>query len=334
MLEGKLLELIQGKKPKDSTRRKVKTYGFDTCDLTNQAFEKACRYAQITCEEANESMECGGFLTQSIRSRDRVATDAFLAYRQNVWGGLYRVEGKDISLNNRYIEPLGLKICGWWHNHGEADTFFSPLDRVGQKTVLNFIARLNKFEVEDEAQIENLEIEVSNGRVLLYDRRNPDVQYVLRVDNLDKVDSLSIRYKKKQIGLSYGLVVNTRKEYYAENAIREYCGNCHHGIDNSFPVQVRIHDIGKVELDDDELRQQVRERVRMRGGWFSHRDKTYEHPGMPFGDHIITSEGIIIPGLGTSSFDTFGTESGKNSYTIEQIQSQDGRRGFLVWLDK
>ncbi|MBI2045367.1 Mov34/MPN/PAD-1 family protein [Candidatus Pacearchaeota archaeon] len=248
--------------------------GLDTLHITEYAFEKAYAYARLAVQKAGRTMECGGYLIAPKDARDRIATDSFLAKNQDVSGGLFTIEAEDVIKAGREINEIGCRVLGWWHSHGNLETFFSAADDNGQRTVLNEISAFNYITQSEEKEIGNLEVRTKNGKIVIFDRRNPERKYEIEVDgNKNKISIAKLRLQQeKRTGFAYGLVVNNRKikkEPYAEIATRDLCGFCRNSRDKSVPVNITLFDAGKFKIDEDALMAEIEDRVRMPPRFFS-----------------------------------------------------------------
>ena len=121
----------------------VANNGLDSLHITDYAFEKAYAYARLAVQKARRTIECGGYLIAPKGAQDRIATDSFLARNQDVSEGLFTIEAEDVIKAGKEINEMGYKVLGWWHSHGNLETFFSPTDDNGQRTVLNEICAFN-----------------------------------------------------------------------------------------------------------------------------------------------------------------------------------------------
>lgn len=260
--------------------------GLDTIHITQYAFEKAYAYARLACKKAKGSIECGGYLIAPKDSGDRVATDSFLAKNQDVSSGLFTIKAEDVIKAGREINEKGYRVLGWWHSHGNLNTFFSQTDDNGQRTVLNEIGSFNYITQREEKEVKNLEVRIDDGRVVMFDRRSPERKYEIEVGNPGKLSIAKLKLQQeRRIGFAYGLVVNnTRRKKerkpYAEIATRELCGFCRGSKDKSVPVEVTFFDTGEFEIDGDALMAEIKDRVKMEQTFFGflkggHR---YEYP--------------------------------------------------------
>ena len=126
-------DLLGGGEPKEIEEKK--DHGLDSLRITVHALEKAYAYARLACGIAGRSIECGGYLITPKNIRDRIVRDTFLAKNQDVSGGLFTIEAEDVIKAGREINARGYRVLGWWHSHGNLQTFFSDTDNRGQRTV-------------------------------------------------------------------------------------------------------------------------------------------------------------------------------------------------------
>jgi len=263
-------DLLAQEEPEE--RKTVKVPMFKSLKVTKYALAKAYAYARLACDVAKGSIECGGYLTVSKDSDDLVATDAFLARRQDVSDGLFTVYAEDVIKAGREINESGRKVIGWWHSHGFLDTFFSQLDDSGQRTILNEISAFNYIKQKRDIELGDLETVVEGNKIIIFDKKNPGRSYEFELNKSAKhiqVGKMKILFDDR-IGFAYGLVVNDRAWAYrskgipyAEIATREYCGACMNSNDRSVQVGVSIYDCEPFRIDDALLLAEIRSRVHM-----------------------------------------------------------------------
>jgi len=254
-------------------RKPVANNGLDSLYITEYAFEKAYSYARLAVKKARRTIECGGYLIAPKDAKDRIVTDSFLAKNQDVSDGLFTIEAEDVIRAGREIDERGYRVLGWWHSHGNLETFFSSTDDNGQRTVLNEICAFNYVTQNEEKEVGDLEIRVENGKIVMFDRRSPERKYEFEVNgDPSKISIAKLRLKQeKRIGFAYGLVVNNRKierRPYAEIATRDLCGFCKNSLDRSVPTDVSIFDSGKFEINENKLMAEIEDRVKMRKVFF------------------------------------------------------------------
>lgn len=250
---------------------KDKGYGLDSLHVTNYAFEKAYAYARLAVQKAGRTIECGGYLIAQKNTPDRIATDSFLARNQDVSDGLFTIEAENVIKAGREINKMGYRVLGWWHSHGliKSGAFFSYIDNNGQRTVLNEIAAINYVTQKDEKDVGNLEVQVRNGKLIMFDKKSPERKYQINLK--DKVSKKTIGgltlIQDKKIGFAYGLVVTAHKRKrkpYAEIATRDLCGFCRNSKEESVVVNVKLYDKGDFVINEDVLRKEIEDRVNMR----------------------------------------------------------------------
>jgi proteasome lid subunit RPN8/RPN11 len=309
--------LLNQEEPEEERNSKRNT--LTSLRITNYAFEKAYGYAKIACDIAEGTIECGGYLITPKGTRDRVATDSFLAKNQDVSDGLFTIEAEDVIKAGSDIDGMGYKVLGWWHSHAHLDTFFSATDDDGQMTVLNEIAAINYITRRETKDVDNLVVRVRDGRIVMYDKRSPERKYQFELNrkaSKDLVSGLKLIQEKK-VGFAYGLVVNVKepeRKPYAEIAIRDLCGFCRNSHDESAQVGVELYEDGDFVIDEDSLRKEIKERVKMRPKFFRFgRGRKYK--GQPFFPQTQ------IPGQYDSSFNQ--TEFGDSSDTEASNDSPD-----------
>ncbi len=266
---SELDDLLMG--PEPNKHLKVQQGEISELKITNYAYSKACIYAQIACQEQKSTVECGGYLLAKKNESNRIVTDVILAKGQDVTSGTFEISGQDVISSGREIDKLDCKVIGWWHSHGELHTFFSPIDKQGQLTVLNAIAGTNYIVKTKSQEIESIEsfYEPETGLITVFDRKKPGRRYEFKQDSFlerPKISSFTI-VDEKRIGFSYGLVVNakTNDPPYAEIAERDFCTHCRKMHDMSFEVEVEI--ISSEEerfLDRKDMEKDIRERVKFR----------------------------------------------------------------------
>lgn len=259
-------ELLGQGEPEE--RNDTKNYGLDALHITEYAFEKAYAYARLACRKAGRSIECGGYLIAPKGSGDRIATDAFLARNQEVSEGLFTIKAEDVIKAGREIDEMGYSALGWWHSHGFLRTFFSGTDDNGQITVLNEIGAFNYVTQMEEKEIRNLEAQVIKGKLVLFDRRNPEAKYEIETNGESgEIHIAGLRLlQERRIGFAYGLVVNAKakeKKPYAEIAMRELCYECRRAKDRSVQTDIKLFEPEGLAFDENELMAEIKERVKM-----------------------------------------------------------------------
>ena len=277
-------ELLSNPEPVKK-QEKDPLFGINTLQLTNYAYEKAYAYARLACEVHGDSIECGGYLVKRKDSEDRVAEDAFLARDQDVQAGLFTINAEDVIKAGRELDKNGYKVLGWWHSHGYLKTFFSQLDDSGQMTCLNEISAFNYVTQSKNYEISDLETKLDGNKLILWDKKSPAKKYEIEFLGKNKLAIARMAIAdEKRVGFSYGLVVNAKnkkkKEPYAEIAVRDLCNQCRRAKDISLEVEVELfEDDKKVEIDDDKLRKEIKDRVKMPrkffGGFFGGGGKSW-----------------------------------------------------------
>ncbi len=267
-----LIELLEGGEPE--RKPKIVSNGLKTLHITEYAYEKAYAYARLACKKAKGSIECGGYLIAPKDAKDRIATDSFLAKNQDVRDGLFTIEAKDVIEAGREVNEMGYKVLGWWHSHGNTGTFFSKLDDDGQKTVLNEIGAFNYIAQIDTKEVGNLEARIEDGRIVMFDKRNPGRRYEIEVDGDPTKISIAklILQQEKRIGFAYGLVVNnvkTDKKPYIEIATREICSSCKASKYESVRSGITFFNVGEGVIDEKALMNDIKKRVKMKSRFFS-----------------------------------------------------------------
>ncbi len=264
---NELDELLMGKEP--SKEIKKKQGELSELIITDYAYTKACMYAQIACKERKESIECGGYLLAKKNENNRIVTDVILANGQDVSSGTFEISGNFVIAAGKEIDSLGYKVLGWWHSHGELQTFFSSIDKQGQLTVLNGIAGTNYILKTKRQEIEELEYfyEPETNLITIIDKKNPERRYEFKQDGIIERPNLSnfTIVEEKKIGFSYGLVVNAKihDPPYAEIAQRDFCSKCRKMHDTSFETNVNILTSQEDRfLDRKELENDIKKRVK------------------------------------------------------------------------
>ncbi|VVB78890.1 Prokaryotic homologs of the JAB domain protein [uncultured archaeon] len=246
-------------------RNKDKPIGadFDSIYISKYAFEKAYTYAELACELAGHTIECGGYLICPEDSSDRIARDSFLAREQRVSEGLYVLRPEDVRRAGNEIENLGSKVLGWWHSHGELSTFFSCVDDRGQMTCLNAIAPKYYITKFFETELKNIERTVNGNKIILFDRKKSSRKYELEINDPHvEISGLKI-IQEKRVGFSYGLVVNKSETRlpYSEIAVRDLCTVCRQSHDISYIVDVKLFEDGDFKIDRDAIIAELKEKV-------------------------------------------------------------------------
>ena len=247
----------------------VNDNGLDSLHITEYAFKKACAYARLAVKKASCQIECGGYLITPKDSKDRIARDAFLARGQDVSAGLYTLNAEDVIKAGREIDTSGHKVLGWWHSHGNMQTFFSSTDDNGQLTVLNEISAINYIVQQTQKYVGNLEVRIEDGVIVMFDKKNPDRTYEAEFKgDASQISIANLNFKQnKRIGFAYGLVVNAHDgkngEPYAEIATRDFCSSCRDSRDKSVIVDVELIEEGEFSIDEGALMEEIKDKVNM-----------------------------------------------------------------------
>jgi|GEM_PF-5029252 len=238
----------------------------NTVRLTEYALNKAYAYANLTCENFNQSLECGGFLIAPEKSKEHIATDVFLARDQEVSAGLFTVQAPDVIKAGREINEMGYKVLGWWHSHGTMSTFFSSIDDRGQMTLLNAISPINYFTESSEQTMNDLEIRTDGNKLILLDKNNLNRRIEMEADDPAAIAIRNLKMINNQnVGFAYGIVVNVprteQRITYSELAIRDSCSSCREFKDKSTVVPITLFEDSR-KVDKDILMAEVKERVK------------------------------------------------------------------------
>lgn len=297
-------DLLNQEEPEE--KNVIKRNNLNSLRITKYAFEKAYAYARLACDIAKESIECGGYLIAPKGAKDRIATDSFLAKNQDVSAGLFTIKAEDVIKAGREIDEIGYKVLGWWHSHGDLETFFSSIDDGGQMTVLNEISAINYITRRERKNIDNLIVQDKGGRIVMFDKSSPERKYEIEFNGNPaelSIANLKLQLEKK-IGFAYGLVVNvmgSKREPYAEIATREMCGFCRNSKDTSVPVNIKLYENGEFVIDDDSLRKEIKERVKMRSRFIRFRKRRYEDLQTPLSAETLEKCGPVY----LADFDNF-----------------------------
>jgi len=293
---SKLDSLLNAEEPKKKKiqRRNPLTQLY----VTQQVLDKAFTYAKLTCEiSKNKGTECVGYLIAPKGVNDRIARDAFLARDQVVRAGHLRLEPEDVIKAGREIDERGYKVLGWWHSHGDLQTFHSHIDADNQMTVLNEIAPFNYIVERTEREIDDLETEIEDGKIILIDKKHPSRRYEIETDDASGLSVAKLRFtEENRIGFAYSLVVNKKvdvKKPYAEIATREYCHRCNRSRDISRVVGIKLFDDPTLVYDEEQMRDEIDEKVK-----FPKPIKIFKGIGKMIGFHPLDDDELTEEDLG------------------------------------
>lgn len=263
--------LLSGEEPVARQEKKEKIMDVQ---ITQYALDRAFKYAELVCDVHNRELECIGYLITPKNSGDRIARDAYLAREQEVGGAHVELSAEDVIKAGREIDSLGHRVLGWWHSHAGFHTFHSGTDANNQMTVLNEIAPINYIREIEERKLENMEIQKLDGKLILFDKKNPRLKYEIKVGDSDlAIAGLNIS-EEKRTGFAYSLVVNNTKSWsifgrkkegkrepYAEIATREFCPDCRKTHDKSEKAKITIFPETGI-MNEEEMKQEVKDRVK------------------------------------------------------------------------
>jgi len=276
--------------------------------ITQYAMDRAFTYARLVCEVTEAENECIGYLITPKKNKGRVVSDVYLPKEQEVSGASVEISPEDVIKAGREIDQQGYRVLGWWHSHAGMSTFHSGTDERNQMTVLNAISPVNFVSEINKKMIGNgnLEVIVEDGKLVVIDRKNSGVRYIMDVKDPSGIELASLRIEEEsRTGFAYSLVVHdTRKKYlfktkkakkigkilspscedeeatikkgletgernpYAEVATRIYCADCKETRDSSKKVPITILDSNGEKLDETEMRKEVKDRVKERKSFF------------------------------------------------------------------
>jgi hypothetical protein len=193
--------------------------------ITEAALKKAQAYAAMIEECVGDRIECYGFLTCPIASKDGIATDIY--FPEQSANSIYcRVKPETIIKIGRDLRNKGVRITGWWHSHGKGAVGHSSTDDNNIKVVLNEIASENCIEVPHKTKLIKGDMisSIKGNKLVIEDRKNNvsvelDYKGKINADILDSFISSPIK-----VGFAYSIVVNAKGDKpYCEIATKEFC---------------------------------------------------------------------------------------------------------------
>ncbi|MEI7718388.1 MAG: Mov34/MPN/PAD-1 family protein [archaeon] len=297
---------------------------FDALQISEGVYNKAFVYASVVCEVSNnDGTEIGGYLITPKGSKDRIARGIYLTPNQFVGSGEIKIAPEDVITSGREIDAMGYKVLGWWHSHGDLETFHSGIDVDNQMTVLNAIASSNY--VTERRERENPEITLVGNKIVVTDPKHPGVKYEFAVKDPALLDVVSKKVEEEsKIGFAYSMVVHgsqrprgkfgpgsergellmqegalifakkgeRERVPYAEIATRRRCSDCQKLNDTSNLVDIMVYkDEEQQDIDESLIRKEIETKVKIRkpvtffGGW-----------GGKKGKHKGKGQQVYIPG--------------------------------------
>lgn len=263
------LEMALASEPEEIKQEKEL---FSRLYVTSYTLEKARAYARLAKDRQGEFTECYGFLLGDTNRRSRLANDAYFTPGQKVNAAHVLIPAKKVIEAGRYIRKhhQDKRIVGWWHSHANFGTFHSGTDDENLKTVTNQIAPTNYLNIYEEKDFFNSEIRATrnNGSFYICDKHNNSRRIEITLQDLDGNPLKGIvisRAKVRmpvEVGYAYSMVVNALGDKpYGEIASRTLCTACGDGEYKSKKMPVEVIDVGDYELDIDEMKKEVKEKI-------------------------------------------------------------------------
>ena len=208
-------ELLSDQEPEQDKVKQINTDLLEEVYITRSTYDKAFAYAKLVCKVSkNPGTEIVGYLITPKEARDRIARDAYLVKGQLAGPGEIKINPEDVIKAGREIDAKGYRVLGWWHSHGDLETFHSAIDKDNQMTILNAIAPFNYItEREEEIIDRNLKVCIEHGRLILFDKNNRGVRYEIETEDASKIAIARMRLiEERRIGFAYSLVVHGSEE--------------------------------------------------------------------------------------------------------------------------
>ena len=263
------LEMALASEPEEIKQEKEL---FSRLYVTSYTLEKARAYAKLAKDRQGEFTECYGFLLGDANRRSRLANDIYFTPGQKVNAAHVLIPAKKVIEAGRYIRKYlpDKKIIGWWHSHANFNPFHSGTDDENLKIVTNQIAPTKYLNIYEEKDFFNGEIRATrnNGSFYICDKHNNSRRLEIALQDLDGNPLKGIvigRVKVRmpvEVGYAYSMVVNALGDRpYGEIASRRLCTACGKGEYKNKEVPVEVIDVGDYELDIDEMKKEVKEKI-------------------------------------------------------------------------
>src|SRR3989339_295441 len=237
------------------------THGFKGIPITDYALEKMKTYAELA-----GSSEIYGFLVCQRRNKSRIIEDAILAINQEASGASAGLSGTAAGESKDELKRLGLVPIGFWHSHGNFDTWHSSTDDGNLDTYMEALAANTESTYSKKPRSHHY-IDHENSRfIAVIDGKQVSIgidpenfTYIYKLDSQRKTNEekivIEMKNKKpmilkdgfgtlilrgykgqviddyesdltKTLGVAYSVVVNRRKKVYGELFISRWCSFC------------------------------------------------------------------------------------------------------------
>lgn len=178
--------------------------------ISRGAYEKIKLYANLTSKITHIGMECYGYLLRPKWSPDDLITNVYFADEQLDQQAHTLVPVEGIRRAMAAVDRMDYEIVGWWHSHGEINTFHSETDKRNFRKVHDGISPHTIFRYEDAPYI----VDESNNRVVFENYALTDLsEEELQIFRNRQVKALK---KVEQDPYAFSMVVNNRDERYLE----------------------------------------------------------------------------------------------------------------------
>lgn len=166
--------------------------------------------------------EIGGLLTGKVdREGDIIIKDALLL-KQEKSAGAFEIDDDDLmDLTKNGSSNLLSSIIGWWHSHGNGDTFWSIIDDECFKRLCEFsglcfgIVVSNKFEIHNKIKARfRMDIKNKEGNIVSIDNIMPEVDTLWGDVDKEKIRK-EIEKKVRDSPISKFMVFN--KDFVIDN---------------------------------------------------------------------------------------------------------------------
>jgi proteasome lid subunit RPN8/RPN11 len=273
------------------------TEQFTCLPITNNTIKKIDNYAKIV-----GSSECYGFLVSPIDSNDGIVYDAMLAPNQEVSAGHARIGGEAAAMAKEEIESKNYKALGFWHSHGNFDTFHSQTDDNNMEHLMLSFARdtEEKEKIIPEGYTEKdgkLIFRVGQKEIVVAQEKE-DIRYLHGYNEgvyselligmerdgkffindgnkriyLDNAKNINVSENNgrtlKSLGIAYSIVVNNKGKHFAQIGISKWCDSCERLETKTNEAELKMIKVeNDINFKKEDLKNEIKEKINRQGWW-------------------------------------------------------------------
>ncbi len=281
-------------------------YAPKSVKATKGVMNKAAAITKAVAEVGRGAYEWYGYLVADSSNME-IARDIMLPPKQNVGGSHVKVEGegtvavlKEIEEYNR-SHGTDYRIIGWIHNHANHSTFHSGTDDRNMWGLLETTSiETQKYVTDDLGLIEKEPAMSGKDDKLVIEGKGSDCDIEYSID-LKKIEALGVgkedakkiilqaldpsgmKIKEKHlIGFCYSIVVNNAgSKPHTEVAILEEGYVTKFRREAKRKTELEISE-GDIELDIEELKKQIKEKMEFPSRWNFFREKEDPYSKQPY----------------------------------------------------